>query len=227
VLIGAVAVLAIWLSYLLWLVFDAWWYLRFLVPALPLMSVGAGALAAALWRARFPALRVAVVLVVVAAGLFAFRRAGDFAVFDTWAEERQYIRVARMVSDLTPPNAVILSMQHSGSVRYYAGRMTARYDAIDRDHIDDAVAWMTAHGADVYLLVDGTETTMVRDRFAGTRTAQAFERVPRGLYQDSGSAYLYDLSHPERIVAPGLYAGVDRGVSVPGPVPPPHVTFHP
>ena len=40
--------------------------------------------------------------------------------------ESKYVEVAQAVESLTDPDAVIISMVHSGSIRYYAGRLTLR-----------------------------------------------------------------------------------------------------
>ena len=46
-----------------------------------------------------------------------------------WKGERRYVTAAQTTGGLTPPNSVVLSVQHSGTVRYYGGRMTIRlYD---------------------------------------------------------------------------------------------------
>ena len=49
------------------------------------------------------------------------------------AGERRYADVGTYIHQALPPNAVVFSVQHSGSVRYYSGRMTIRWDLIDRD----------------------------------------------------------------------------------------------
>ena len=58
---------------------------------------------------------------------------------------------------LTPLENVmtdVLTWLHSGSVRYYAGRVTMRYDLLDRDWLDRAVEWLNARGVAVYALLD-------------------------------------------------------------------------
>ena len=35
--------------------------------------------------------------------------------------------------DATEPNSLILTMSHSGSLRYYASRMTLRFDLLQED----------------------------------------------------------------------------------------------
>ena len=65
--------------------------------------------------------------------------------------------IGQLVGMLTEPNSVIFSMQHSGSLRYYAGRMSLRFDNLERAWLDRAVSWLEAHGVQSYLLVEEWE----------------------------------------------------------------------
>ena len=49
-----------------------------------------------------------------------------------------------------PPDAVILAMQHSGSLRYYTGRLILRWDALDPAWLDRAVAFLRDRGIATY-----------------------------------------------------------------------------
>ena len=49
------------------------------------------------------------------------------------AFEQRHVRAANEVASRTPADAVVLSVQHSGSVRYYANRITLRYDWLKED----------------------------------------------------------------------------------------------
>jgi hypothetical protein len=53
-------------QYFIYLVFDVWWYLRFVIAVLPFILLGVGALATSMARAGKPALTVAVTIAVVA-----------------------------------------------------------------------------------------------------------------------------------------------------------------
>src|SRR4051794_4994064 len=71
---GAIPLLAgiaavIWISYLLYVPWDAWWYLRFLLPAWPAMAIGTASLAAAAYRAPPRLIRVAAVAVLAGFGI--------------------------------------------------------------------------------------------------------------------------------------------------------------
>ena len=100
-----------------------------------------------------------------------------------------------MAAAHTERNAVMLSMQHSGSVRYYGGRMSLRYDWLDPAWLDRSVAWLTARGHAVYALLDEGEVDAVRRRFAGEARASGLD-APIGVYRGPGAVYLFDLTRP-------------------------------
>jgi hypothetical protein len=114
--------------------------------------------------------------------------------FDAWQGERRYPSVARHVSQVTPENSVILSMQHSGTLRYYGGRMTMRYDSIEPDWLDRAIVWLSARGVESYLLAEDWELPSIRERFAGTRALAALDAPPVLIYDGGGRIQLFDLS---------------------------------
>lgn len=187
-------VVALWLMYLFYLVFDQWWYLRFVLASWPFLLVGVGAAAAWAYRAAAPPARVVVVAGLIALGVLGVVAVKRFGVFDVWRSERRYPSAARQVRMRTPPNSLFLSMLHSGSMRYYGGRMTMRYDTLPEYWLDRATAWLTDHGVHPYLLIDQTELPAVRKRFAGERTAAVLDRPPAFTYQGPQQVLLYDLA---------------------------------
>jgi hypothetical protein len=85
-------------------------------------------------------------------------------------------------------------MQHSGALRYYGGRMTLRYDQIERDWLDRAIIWLSARGVETYLLAEDWELPSIRQRFAGTRALAALDAPPVLIYDGGGRIQLFDLS---------------------------------
>ncbi len=161
-------VLVIWLSYMLWLPFQAWeWsYLRFLLSFWPVLIVLASALVADLLaRTRWPG--ASAVLVTVGVLLFAlgYRAAEAYGVFEIRTHEARYEQAAAYVNAHTPPDAAILSMQHSGSVRYYTGRVSIRYDLLDPSWLDRGVDALSRLGHDTFILLDDWEEPLFRQRF--------------------------------------------------------------
>ena len=217
-------VCGVWLMYCSYLVFDGWPFLRFLLPALPLMMIGVGTIGVALVRPRGPGAALLVIgLIVVLGVFFQFRSAVDGGVLRLWKSERRYVSAARLAQRVTEPNSVIFSMEHSGSARYYGGRTTLRYDMLDADWLDRAIASLSSRGVHAYLLVNQREIAEFEGRFAGQRTVGHVRANPVFVYEN-GTVALYDLTRlraeaPERITE--TFAGTR---SVP-PAPDPSLVF--
>ena len=173
------------LSYVLYATFDHWFYLRFLLPAYPALFV---LLMAALrwlaWKIPAEARVPAVALACAALVLFGVNTARREGVFNVAAYEGRHVRAAQEVAARTPPDAVVLAVQHSGSVRYYADRITLRYDWLEEDALDAALRDLAARGRRAYLVVDDGEEKDFRARFSpSNRAAQLgspVARVPGG-----------------------------------------------
>ena len=167
------------LSYLFFNPFDVWWYLRFLLPMWPVMMLlTAGALegiARHLTRAGYLALMAALVAMIAWHGLSA---AANRHAFDLGRGERRYVDVARFIASHTDPDAVILSLQHSGSLRLYASRMTLRYDLLDPVWLDRTVAYLQSIGRRPYFVLDGGEVEAFRQRFGAFSRLGALDWTP-------------------------------------------------
>jgi hypothetical protein len=160
----------VFLAYLFYSPFDDWWYLRFLLPALPailiLMTTGS------VWLlGRMPRLLQAVVFSCGAILLVSYQV--DFVVsrgvFLLREGERRYETVGQYLASATPANAVFLSMQHSGSIRYYSGRLTLRYDWVPPDWLDRAIGVMRDRGYRPYIVLEDWEEPVFKRRF-GSRS---------------------------------------------------------
>jgi 4-amino-4-deoxy-L-arabinose transferase-like glycosyltransferase len=160
---GFVAI--IWLSYLLYAPFDAWWYLRFLLPIWPVSIVLAAALVAGLFaRMRLPAPSAWLVAVAVVIAVFGYRSHATREALGQQGEQK-YAQAGRHVASATPPRAAVLAMQHSGSVRYYGGRLTIRYDMLDPEWLDRAVDVLMTLGYHPFVLLEDWEAKSFRRRF--------------------------------------------------------------
>jgi hypothetical protein len=148
-------------SYLWYQPFDNWTYLRFLLPALPvLLAAAAATLLTLVHRYRLPnGVVPAVGLLLVCAGLWQGREA--FSLADGEARYRAAADVVRTL----PRNAVVISNLHSGSIRSYADHVTLRYEWLGEDEYNDALRTLHAHGHPVYALLDGNEVATFRQRY--------------------------------------------------------------
>jgi hypothetical protein len=182
ILLGfAGAVLA---CYLWYLPFDAWWYLRFLLPAIPVLFVLA---ADAVWHGsrRFGprAQLAAAVAFTVFMVDYAVTRAPELDVLGIGKGEQKYADVGRYVAAKLPPNAVVVAMQHSGSIRHYSGRPTIRYDSLDPEWLDRALAHLRSAGYVPYILLEQYELPLFRERFASQKSVALVDAPPLALHQ--------------------------------------------
>ena len=117
-------------SYASYTQFGAWWYLRFLLPAFGGLAVLIAAGLVAIARVMPRPLGHTVAAVALYATILAtLGYASRQLVFGGLrAGERRYIVAGEFAADHLPANAAIFAMQHSGSLRFYSGRLTLRYD---------------------------------------------------------------------------------------------------
>jgi hypothetical protein len=200
---------AIWAFYCYYKYFGAWWYLRFHLPMFPVLMAGVGAVLVALVRKTPPVGRVLATVLIIALGAYTMRTAREAGAFELWKADRHYPAVARMVRTSTERDSVIISMQHSGSVRYYGGRVTLRYDLLDPAWLDRAVEWLESRGIRPYLLIDNWEKPDVVHRFAGQHAIQQLERLPAAHYRGTTTVVLWDLSRRKDGVYPPTVEFID------------------
>ena len=140
------------------------------------------------------------------------RVAVDRSAFDLGRGERRYIDVARFIEDHTDPAAVILSVQHSGSLRIYADRLTLRYDALDPLWLDRTVAYLQSIGRRPYDVLDGGEVDAFRRRFGPANRSGTLDWPPIATL--GGTIAVYDPSHQRPDVSPLAIAST-RGTHAP------------
>ncbi|HKY22549.1 MAG TPA: hypothetical protein VJM31_15155, partial [Vicinamibacterales bacterium] len=183
------------LSYLFYHVFDHWFYLRFLLPAYSALFV---CMAAGL---RFLCIRMpvearapAALCLCAALVPYGVKVGADAGIFRQAAFEQRHVRAATDVAARTPTRAAILSAQHSGSVRYYAHRVTLRYDLMAAAGLDSAISDLTALGHHPFLVVDDWEEAEFRARFAPYSRAGRLDWKPLATIPSSPEVRIYDLA---------------------------------
>jgi hypothetical protein len=117
-------------------------------------------------------------------------------------------------------------MQHSGSLRYYAGRMSMRFDNLEGAWLDRAVTWLEAHGVRSYLLVEDWEEPAFRQHFAGSPRLEFLNQPPIFTYEGPAKIKLFDLTR----IRPGEKSVQQiletfHGLRNVPPAPPPTLTF--
>jgi len=190
--------------------------------------LGLAAVAVALLRTPVPFVRTVTALGIVALGVIQWRIASDRYAFTAWQGERRYIIAAQLTRRVTPENSVTLAGPHVGSIRYYGGRMTMRYDVLDPAWLDRAVDWLSERGVQTFLAVEEWEIPEIQGRFAGARHLAALALPPVAVYDQPGRLFVFNLSAPQLASAtPVTVTGSDTGTGwrAVGPAPPPHMTF--
>jgi hypothetical protein len=167
-LLGALAVVNV-ACYLPYVVFEDWWYLRFLLPALPLLAV----LMVATIDACAARLSERTAGIVTAAATLAISvtlvsQARDRQVFRLAQLESRYVRAGDYVARRLPSNALVVTALESGSVRYYSGRPTLVWDMLDPAWLDRALAFVREQGYEPFLLFERFEEQPFRERFTSS-----------------------------------------------------------
>jgi hypothetical protein len=177
---------AVVLAYAFYLPFDAWWYLRFLLPAWPVMMIATAAGVDALTRRIHPwASSLALGISVVLVGVVGVAAAADRAAFDIGRWERRYVDVARFFASHSDANAVAIALQHSGTLRMYAGRLTLRFDQLDPEWLDRAVQFLADNGRRPFIVLEDGEVEMFRKRFAAVSRTGRLDWPPIGQFETS------------------------------------------
>ena len=188
--------LAVFGVYSVYTPFDAWWYLRFLLPAWPALFIGTAALLVGLARGRAAWFRALTMLAVLALGLHGVRdraAAGRVSAGRRGAALRHDRRARR------PRHRSVErdhhQRAHAALCAYYSGRLTVRYDVLDQAWLDRAVEWLAGAGRRPYILLEEQEVAEFRQRFRGARAVSGLDRAPILIYeadQIAGQVYLFD-----------------------------------
>jgi len=175
----------VFVSYLWYQPFDNWSYLRFLLPAYPMLLAASAAAVLMLarrydWSGGFA---LAFASLLVCAGFWHGRLAFQMA-----EGEARYVKAAEAARSL-PSNAVVISNLHSGSVRYYADRLTLRYEWLGSDSYGTALQYLRDRGRPVYAMLDETEVDTFRQRYRDVGDVSWLDKPP--LVSPANRVYLY------------------------------------
>jgi hypothetical protein len=165
-LIASAIALAIVAIYMLYRPLPEWWYLRFLLPALAVLTVLA---VATLFRAtrRAPILAIAIVFAVVTVSVTSSELS---EAWDLVRLERRFRLAGETARDRLPRNAVYLSVWESGTVRFHALREAVVWDALPPQALDGALSWLSSQGYEPHVMIEDWEEPLFRQRF-GTASA--------------------------------------------------------
>lgn len=187
--------------YLLYEPFPEWWYLRFLIPAIVMLLVLAGAAATrVLARANMGGL---IPLAAVVIGMLGVQTAGRHDAFALHALEGRYRDTAMLIHDRLPQNAVIITEWQSGSVRFHADREVVLWQSLDPAWLDKAITWLKSKGLKPYVMVERREEPQFRARFESQSETGRLDWPPR--FDLNRQAHIFDPDDRARYLAGEAY----------------------
>ena len=189
-------------TYLAYTVFDDWWYIRFLLPALPVLFILGVAVALEPAR-RYGRGRLAAALAIATAlGVWHVHVARTRLVFDLQGLESRFVVMGKYAARAFPGNAVVLAVQQSGSVRYYGGHSTLAWDAIPPDALDRTIDELRRSGRPVFIVLEDEEASRFRGRFVSQRFGR-LDWPPRAEVHAPVRVHVYDAAERDRYLGGG------------------------
>ena len=178
--------------YLPYQIFDAWWYIRFLLPALPFLIVLSVVGGHAILRLLPTPVRLPIALLaIVALSVWCLHTAVVRQVFELQSLERRYVTMGKLTGDRLPPGTVVITIQQSGSVRHYGRKVTLLWDSLEPGELDRAIEALQASGRYPVIVVEAWEEAGFRKRFAGQEFG-ALDWPPRFEVRERIHVRLYD-----------------------------------
>lgn len=181
---------ALFASYAFYLPFDNWTYLRFLLPAISVLLILTAAVLLHLSQ-RLPS-RSARWLAAAAWVVVMAWRWDSAGMQPPPPNERRFAVVGEFVRDGLPENAILLSMQHSGSLRYYSGRQTLRWDLLEPEWLERSLTFLREQGYRPFLVLEEWEQPLFTQRFAGHTKVAALDWRPMATYSGEIRTDIFD-----------------------------------
>jgi hypothetical protein len=189
--LGVSLIAATCFVYFVYVPFDEWTYLRFLLPAITLMIVLACSVTVAMLR-HAPAFgRVLIVTALTACvAVFCVHAARDRQAFALKFLEQRYRSAGIIVRDRLPAGAVVLSEWDSGAVRFHGRKEALTWQGLDPAWLDRSLAWLAEHGRQPYILLESWEEPGFRTRFENHSDNGKLDWPPR--YEIDRAVRIYD-----------------------------------
>jgi len=177
------AVLAMYLAYLN---FNEWGYLRFLLPAYPVMLASVAAVFVSVARRLQPKRLAAAAVVIVTLSMLVheWRFASNAGTFREAEGETRFAHAVGFARAL-PPASILISDAYSGTLHFYTGRDVLRWPFIVHGEIDDVLADLKNGGHRLYFIGDPFEVREFKEYFSGSDAATRFETQTLQLWGES------------------------------------------
>lgn len=148
---------------------ETWWYLRFILPAFPVLVLAALVVFQQGWH-RWPAPRWSRVVVFVLLGLglgWQIRLTRQLDVLRVPQNEATYLHAADWVRDHLPPESAVFCMQVSGALYFYTEFMIVRWDQVAPDQIGRLFTALHTERRPVYAVLYAFEQPDAFTRLGG------------------------------------------------------------
>jgi hypothetical protein len=188
-----VFIAGVFASYLLYTVFNDWWYLRFVLPALPPLLVLTvvsidGVTARLVPRARL-LLTCALTLLLAWYGLEYASARGIFRQKDV---EHRATAVGHYIAQRLPERSAFIAFEQSGSANYYSGRQTLMFEAIPPRDLQAVLDDLRALGYHPYFLLEDWEEPIFRNQFGAHCRCAWLDWPPLAEYVHGIRVRIYD-----------------------------------
>jgi len=188
--------------YLPYFVYDNWTFLRFLMPAIPLLLILASSVIVRTLESLPRAVRGTCLIAICVAGCswYGFKTA-RLGVFGPVRAEDRYQIVGEYVRRALPQNAVVITTIQSGSIRWYGQRMTLRWDLVEDERLDRAIDVLRSHGYEPYILLEDYEEPDFRRHFQRASALGRIDWPPAIEYKGLPNVRVYAIADRARYLA--------------------------
>lgn len=191
------------LSYLFYLPFgrDDWSYLRFLLPAYPILLVLAVAVAIEIARRVRPNAPMAVTIALatcLAVSAWIGHESIVRGAFRQQDVDSRYRDVGRYVSSILPANSVLIGHLHAGSIRHYSGRLTMNYLWLGPGWLDHVVKELRDRGYHPLIALEASEAPSFRARFAAQNAIGRLDWPPMAARTEPVEVLIFDPADRDR-----------------------------
>jgi hypothetical protein len=188
------AAVTVMVIYLLYRPLPEWWYLRFMLPALPVLV--ALAIAVVTFASRRPSVAIPVAVVVMA---YATTSPPMREALNVSHLERRFRLAGGVAREQLPQNSVFLTVWESGTVRFHSAREAVVWDSLGPGDLDTAVHWLRTQGREPFIMIEDWEEPLFRERFGERSTAGQLDWPPR--FDIDRRVKIFSLADRERFLA--------------------------
>ena len=159
--------------------YATWWYTRFLLPAMPALILGTLLIVRdlvkfhehlAVGRRGIWLRRAAVTILLVVVLGFERQSVEHFRLLRVAAQDMVFADSCRWADRILPNQALVVSMEMSGAVKYYTGRPIVRYERVDAEQWKTLQARAAEKGFQWYALLMPEEIEQAHRHLPGRWT---------------------------------------------------------